>query len=741
MNANAKASKKAGFLTRLRRDQSGNVIALLAAAIVPTIGIIGGTVDMARIYLARTTLQAACDAGALMGRRTMATGTWDANSGRANTRAQQMFDTNFANGAFGTTNLTRSFSEEDGTVTGEATVKVPMTLMRVFGVGTNDVEVSCTAEMRIPASDIMFVLDTTGSMNCPDDGGSCPSGNNNGVEATNAKIRGLRVAASCFYEALAKKNISAISAAQCNETTDPVGATSDVRLRFGFVPYSVNVNVGRLLPHRFLANQWTYQSRERVMESQTDPNAWDPNFGAEGPYVQTNSQNTPAADTGWVDLTSNYVYLGNPYSFNYQRPNSNTACVAAPPQHSPAPTVGNYVYVGQTPSPLVYPASSLTKTYYRDTATRTFQFQYVAYQTGSGSNRRFWCRLQRRSVSQNTNRVTFTTATNVTWTFSPSFLRWQYKPTTFNVSGLKSATPDQWNSSLTLPIGDSGTNQTINWRGCIEERQTARVTDSDPSNDWNPIPSTALDMDVELEPDQSNAATLWGPMLGDVIYTREKHNGWGWDYTTDTFETTSNQVDSGSYWHNFNGSNYDMDQIGESCPTQARLYDEMDGAEFWNYMSSLQTGGNTYHDIGLLWGARLMAPNGIFRNVTSDADTWVERHMVFMTDGDTSVSNSNYAAHGVHWWDRRQNDGASAPTSSWLEANVDARTQALCKWVRDENITLWVVAFGQGISNDTKANLQACATPGRYFEASNTAGLVAKFKEIATTISALRLTQ
>ena len=35
-------------------------------------------------------------------------------------------------------------------------------------------------------------------MNCPDDGTSCPNGNNNNTEASNAKIKGLRNAVLSF---------------------------------------------------------------------------------------------------------------------------------------------------------------------------------------------------------------------------------------------------------------------------------------------------------------------------------------------------------------------------------------------------------------------------------------------------------------------------------------------------------------------------------------------------------------
>jgi Flp pilus assembly protein TadG len=737
MTANTDAAKRAGFLARLRKDESGNVIAIMAAAVFPAIGIIGGGVDMSRIYLTRTSLQAACDAGSLMGRRTMGSSTWESDDGRANERALQLFDTNFQNGAYDSKNLTRSFSESGGTVTGTASVELPMAMMSVFGIKEKQITVACTAEMRIPASDIMFVLDTTGSMNCPDDGSSC-SGYSN-TEAPNAKIRGLRAAASCFYEALAKQNVTTVTPEDCDEEEEPVGATSDVRLRFGFVPYAVNVNVGRLLPLEFIADQWTYQSREATWETPTTPTAYDASYGTEGPLVQTSTvPQTAPGNTNWstqtVDLNPHPVN-GQRYSYRYQRASSGTACVTGIPL-DPRTATGNVTPNGQSPTTPTYPESSLTKYYYRTNTGLTYEYRYNATQSGNGNNRRYYCDLQRRTVNQTSTRINYSTTVPITWVYNPSFLHWTYKPTTFNVSGLKDEVNNSWNSSVTLPIGSSGTNRTLTWNGCVEERQTARINDGDPSDNWDPVPSGALDMDIELTPDPDIPATLWGPMLGGALYTREINSNN--NYTTNIFQTSSNSTTN---WHSWNGNSYDVETVGENCPSEAQLYQEMDAAAFSAYMTGLRTGGNTYHDSGLLWGARLMAPNGIFSDITSDTDTWVERHMVFMTDGDTVASNLNYSLHGIHWWDRRQNSGSVAPSDDWIEANINARSQAICDWVKNENITLWVVAFGTGINDDTRDNLEACATAGRYFEADDTAGLVSKFKQIANQISALRLTQ
>lgn len=63
------------FLTRLRHDTAGNTIAIVAAGIIPLAGMIGGAVDMSRLYLTKTRLQQACDAGALAGRKAMG-GRW-----------------------------------------------------------------------------------------------------------------------------------------------------------------------------------------------------------------------------------------------------------------------------------------------------------------------------------------------------------------------------------------------------------------------------------------------------------------------------------------------------------------------------------------------------------------------------------------------------------------------------------------------------------------------------------------
>src|SRR3546814_10019435 len=70
-----------GFLTRLLHNEAGNTLAIVAAAIFPLAGMIGGGLDMSRLYLAKTRLQQACDAGALAGRKAMGSGSWSTTKG------------------------------------------------------------------------------------------------------------------------------------------------------------------------------------------------------------------------------------------------------------------------------------------------------------------------------------------------------------------------------------------------------------------------------------------------------------------------------------------------------------------------------------------------------------------------------------------------------------------------------------------------------------------------------------
>ena len=104
--------------------------------------------------------------------------------------------------------------------------------MSIFGFTNVPVKVGCAARLSFSNTDVMMVLDTTGSMLQTNPGDALP------------KIAILRNVILGFYAQL--------EAAKSGGT----------RVRYGFVPYSANVNVGYLLKSDWMVDEWDYQSRE-----------------------------------------------------------------------------------------------------------------------------------------------------------------------------------------------------------------------------------------------------------------------------------------------------------------------------------------------------------------------------------------------------------------------------------------------------------------------------------------------
>lgn len=704
-------------MSRLLRNEEGNIIALFAASVIPVIGLIGGGVDMSRLYLTHSRLQGACDAGALIGRKTMGVGTWAANDGAAADQALNMFDQNFVSGAYGSRNLQRSFTETGGNVVGTASAVVPMALMQVLGEDAKTVSVRCQAELRIPNTDVMFVLDTTGSMGDPAAG------------STESKMSGLRKAVKCFYEALAKKNINDVTPAECGEIEDPsttnVGA---VQLRFGFVPYAINVNVGRLLPHNYLADEWTYQSRQATMTTDADAT---PVYGTESAPIIVSTIDSSLPDSAWQNTGQNIIDKGVTYIwYSMTKP---ADCQTTVPSSVTGSAIGDNTLVSQNPSTPVASDTTVTKTYQQTTTTATRTYRYIFTGDKTKTNVKGGCLLQFKDIGQSNRVVTTRTTTPITWSGERTFAGWTYKPVTFNVNGLKGSTAGLWRASVSLPLGTDGANMSVAWNGCIEERQTFRGPDNDPSNDWNPVPSSALDMDIDLLP-TDDVATKWGPQLTNAIWERYLLTTNGSGVRTRSSTRTLDDV--------FVGSNetVTLPRSTSNCPSESRKVQTWEPLDFKNYINGLSVGGFTYHDIGLLWGARIMSPTGIFATLNAPQNINIERHMVFMTDGETNVIENDYSAYGVHWYDRRQTPTGEAPTRTQLNSLTDARTAALCTAIKNKNINLWVVSYGN-VGSTTNDRLRACATPGKFFEATSVSSLITNFKAIAAEISALRLTE
>jgi len=209
-------------LPRLFRNVAGNVAIMAAFAVIPLLAMIGGAIDTSRTYMAYTRLQQACDAGALAGRKAMSNVTRLTDAEKA--KATEFFRFNFPTGTYSAEQINAVYDKgANGVVVGRASLSMPTTLMRIFGFGAIPVSTTCQAELNIPNTDVMFVLDVTGSMDLT------PSGQITNDD-TQSRIYGLKQAVKDFYAALG-----------------PGPASGPGRIRYGFMPYSSNVNVGRIV--------------------------------------------------------------------------------------------------------------------------------------------------------------------------------------------------------------------------------------------------------------------------------------------------------------------------------------------------------------------------------------------------------------------------------------------------------------------------------------------------------------
>ena len=632
------------FLRSLLRDKTANTIAISAAALVPVMAMVGGGIDAGRYYMAASRMQAACDAGALAARRAMTTDEFKTEHREV---GENFFDQNYSQDMFGTEARTRTYtSDGEGVVTGTATGALPTTIMAAFGYDEFNLSVTCSAEINISNSDIMFVLDVTGSMACLPDGSSCSSG-------SGSKIVALREAVMGFYDTVES-------------------ATSDsAQVRYGFVPYSQQVNVGYSIPTQYLARRHTYQSRvarfHKVNEWQvvSDQVEWMPrlpgNFGSsdESLYRFLNR---------WQDPTRRS-------DNDYDRCENMS---------------GNTYTVG----------------------SKRFQVMSDEYRLevwNSGSlNDRAGCR----------GRVRTSELVPVT-----RFRDYVYCPvdtddaTPCDVIN-PGDSPPGWESvdlstlyddnQIQIPTGTDGAMVNHFWGGCLEEAATVQT------GTYNPLPSGAYDIFINLVP--ATEEQRWKPALQNAVWERRNSSG---GRTTSWVYTTGGQS-----------------RPSFACPRAARKLDEITRTTLETYVNSLNASGQTYHDIGMTWGARFISPRGIFaaeNNSAPNGDA-IARHIVFMTDGAQVNNVENYSTQGIEWWDRRITGDALQATENSRRA---ARLQAVCRAARQENITVWVVAFGTTLTQ----NLIDCASPGRAFQANDSDTLNARFQEIAQKIAALRLTE
>ncbi|HEY1607427.1 MAG TPA: TadE/TadG family type IV pilus assembly protein [Allosphingosinicella sp.] len=678
-------SRRRGFMARLRRDERGNTLAIMAASLIPMIGMVGSAVDISRAYLVKTRLQQACDAGVLAARRTMS-GQSISGDTNAQTQATNFFNINLKNGAYGATVTPISVSDvtsggaATGTIDGTASASVPTTLMKIFGKTSITMTATCEAELQVANNDVMFVLDTTGSMNCAASDTTSTCSDNGLVEKSNARIKALRSAVNSFYTTL-------------NSAT-----TSGSQLRIGFVPYSTTVNVGGVLPAADIVDSYSYQSRVA-------------NFNTP---VYTGTAGTPTTspqvfNSGNGISSTNCTNYGKNKSFSDSNGGNFTA--SATTSGGPPPTATTTMSYANSGSDWGYSGaadtSGTTKSCRRTVTTTTTtypnppRYGFTNWTIGS------------TSYDTSTFKTTVGGSGSVSVVMSPGSSYSSSSPTPSAALTYASAT--SVNEAQLAAADNTLTATSTTWGGCIEERQTTPGT-----TDYSTIPATSYDLNIDMLP-TTDAATQWRPWWPELI--------WG-----------ASSVSSGTFQIDTMASQFGSVSMKNwyACPSSAQKLTVTNSTDVSTYVNTLRAVGFTYHDIGMLWGARLISPTGLFssENATAPNGKPVNRHIIFMTDGTMEPEATSYNFAGHESEDKRISGTTGTGTTNLFNIHT-ARFNAICTAAKNMNVTIWVIAYAQTMTT----SLQNCASPGKSYYAGDDATLTTVFNTIASQIAELRLSR
>ncbi len=180
------------------------------------------------------------------------------------------------------------------------------------------------------------------------------------------------------------------------------------------------------------------------------------------------------------------------------------------------------------------------------------------------------------------------------------------------------------------------------------------------------------------------------------------------------------------------------------CPAEAtRLRSYASETAFQDAIDSATSivAGNTYHDIGLIWGVRFLSSTGMFRS--SNPDIWngtpVAKHIVFLTDGVMCPAERSYSGFGVYQYENRIFGPETTVTGcvDTLSARHSGRFLSSCETAKAMGMTIWVIA----LDLHSIDHIRPCATSEGHFFTSDGTDLEDVFANIGQGISLLRLSQ
>lgn len=146
-------------------------------------------------------------------------------------------------------------------------------------------------------------------------------------------------------------------------------------------------------------------------------------------------------------------------------------------------------------------------------------------------------------------------------------------------------------------------------------------------------------------------------------------------------------------------------------------------------IDDLAAEGNTYGNIGMLWGWRLISPEAPFSEGSAYDDPQWRKAVIMMTDG-VNLMHPEYSTYGrTNQHDISTND-------------LNNRFAEICEAMKEEDVLIYTITFESGVNESTKAFYRNCATvESMYKHAPDSAELENIFRSIANQLSRLHISR
>jgi len=150
-----------------------------------------------------------------------------------------------------------------------------------------------------------------------------------------------------------------------------------------------------------------------------------------------------------------------------------------------------------------------------------------------------------------------------------------------------------------------------------------------------------------------------------------------------------------------------------------------------NVINNLPTANNTYSDVGMVWGWRVVSPGFPFQEGASYSDSTWSKTVILMTDGNNTI-NTTMSGEGAY----------GAPGTSMSVTDQNNKFEQVCTNMKALGIRIYTITFQSAINASTKQFYRQCATnTSMYYDAPSNADLTTAFQSIATQLSQLHLTK